>query len=101
VQEKYTMKPAPELDILVEEEVILDDVKLYSLVVFNDDINTFEHVIDTLIEYCGHTFEQAEQCTLIIHFKGKCAVKNGDFEELTPIRKAITDRGISAEILLR
>lgn len=95
------MKQAPAPDVFVEEEVILDDVKLYSLVVFNDDVNTFDHVIDTLIEYCGHTFEQAEQCTLIIHFKGKCAVKNGDFEELAPIRKAITGRGISAEILLR
>ena len=95
------MRQAPAPEVFVEEEVILDDVKLYSLVVFNDDVNTFDHVIDTLIEYCGHTFEQAEQCTLIIHFKGKCVVKNGDFEELAPIRKAITDRGISAEILLR
>ncbi len=95
------MRQAPAPEVYVEEEVILDDVKLYSLVVFNDDVNTFDHVIDTLIEYCGHTFEQAEQCTLIIHFKGKCAVKNGDFEELAPIREAITGRGISAEILLR
>ncbi len=95
------MRQAPSPEVFVEEEVILDDVKLYSLVVFNDDINTFDHVINTLIEYCDHTYEQAEQCTVIIHFKGKCAVKNGDFEELAPIRKAITGRGISAEILLK
>lgn len=95
------MKSAPDTEVLVEEEVVLDDVKLYSLVVFNDDVNTFDHVIETLVEYCGHTYEQAEQCTLIIHFKGKCAVKNGDYEELVPIRTAITDRGISAEIILR
>ena len=95
------MREAPAPEVFVEEEVILDDVKLYSLVVFNDEVNTFDHVIDTLIEYCDHTYEQAEQCTVIIHFKGKCAVKNGDFEELAPIRKAITGRGISAEILLR
>ncbi|ADQ16985.1 ATP-dependent Clp protease adaptor ClpS [Leadbetterella byssophila] len=95
------MKSAPETEVLVEEEVVLDDVKLYSLVVFNDDVNTFDHVIETLVEYCDHTYEQAEQCTLIIHFKGKCAVKNGDYEELVPIRTAITDRGISAEIILR
>jgi len=54
-----------------------------------------------LIEVCGHSFEQAEQCTLIIHYKGKCSVKNGDFEELKPVRDAICERGISAEILLR
>lgn len=95
------MRQAPAPEVWVDEEVILDDVKLYSLVVFNDDVNTFDHVIDTLIEYCDHTYEQAEQCTLIIHFKGKCAVKNGDFEELAPIRKAVTGQGISAEILLR
>ena len=95
------MRQAPSPEVIVDEEVVLDDVKLYSLVVFNDEVNTFDHVIDTLIEYCDHTYEQAEQCTVIIHFKGKCAVKNGDFEELAPIRKAITGRGISAEILLR
>ena len=54
-----------------------------------------------LIEVCGHSFEQAEQCTLIIHYKGKCSVKNGDFDELKPVRDAICERGISAEILLR
>lgn len=93
------MKITPEVEI--EEEIVLDDVKLYSLVVYNDDVNTFDHVIDALIQYCGHTFEQAEQCTLIIHFKGKCSVKIGDFEELEPVRTAITDNGISAEIILR
>ena len=97
------MKFAPEtdLEIKVEEEVEVDNIKLYAIVVFNDDVNTFDHVIDTLIEVCGHSFEQAEQCTLIIHYKGKCSVKNGDFEELKPVRDAICERGISAEILLR
>lgn len=95
------MKLAPNVEVEFEEEVVIDDVKLYSIVVYNDDVNTFDFVIDTLMEYCGHTLEQAEQCTLIIHFKGKCSVKNGDFEELVPIRTAMTDKGISAEILLR
>jgi ATP-dependent Clp protease adaptor protein ClpS len=97
------MKFAPETDIeiKVEEEVEVDNIKLYAIVVFNDDVNTFDHVIDTLIEVCGHSFEQAEQCTLIIHYKGKCSVKNGDFDELKPVRDAICERGISAEILLR
>jgi ATP-dependent Clp protease adaptor protein ClpS len=97
------MKFAPQTDVevLIEEEIVVDDVKLYSVVVFNDETNTFDHVIDTLIDVCEHSQEQAEQCTLIIHFKGKCSVKNGDFEELAPVRNAICQRGISAEILLR
>lgn len=95
------MKLAPEVSVDIEEEVVIEDVKLYSIVVYNDEVNTFDYVIDTLMEYCEHTFEQAEQCTLLIHFKGKCSVKNGDFEELEPVRTAITDRGISAEIILR
>ena len=70
-----------------------------SLVVYNDEVNTFDHVIDTLIKVCRHTPEQAEQCTLMVHYKGKCAVKAGSFEELTPMRQAICDRGISAEII--
>lgn len=97
------MKFAPQTDVevLIEEEIVVDEVKLYSVVVFNDETNTFDHVIETLIDVCEHSQEQAEQCTLIIHFKGKCSVKNGDFEELAPIRNAICQRGISAEILLR
>lgn len=69
------------------------------LVVFNDDFNTFEHVIRTLIHVCKHTPEQAEQCTWIIHYKGKCAVKTGSFEELQPMRQAICEQGIDAKIL--
>lgn len=97
------MKFAPEIQTEILEEVIdkEKEIKLYSIVVFNDDVNTFDFVIETLIELCEHTQEQAEQCTLIIHFKGKCSVKNGDFEELVPIRNAICQRGLSAEIMLR
>ncbi|MBC8109734.1 MAG: ATP-dependent Clp protease adaptor ClpS [Verrucomicrobia bacterium] len=82
---------------LVEEEVVNTD--LYDLVVFNDDVNTFEHVIRALIDVCRHEPEQAEQCTLIIHYKGKCTVKMGSFDELAPMRNAICKRGISAEVL--
>jgi ATP-dependent Clp protease adaptor protein ClpS len=70
----------------------------HDLIVFNDDVNTFDHVIDTLIDVCDHTPEQAEQCTLIIHYKGKCSVKMGDLDDLIPMRNAICDRGISAEV---
>jgi ATP-dependent Clp protease adaptor protein ClpS len=97
------MKYAPETEVEVLEEIITDEdqVKLYALVVFNDEVNTFEFVIESLIKVLGHSSEQAEQCTLIIHFKGKCAVKNGEYDDLKPFRTAITDRGISAEIILR
>ncbi len=83
-----------EVDVL--QEVI--DVDQYDLIVFNDEVNTFDFVIETLIDVCGHTAEQAEQCTLLIHFKGKCAVKKGTFEELTPMRNDICRRGIAAEV---
>jgi ATP-dependent Clp protease adaptor protein ClpS len=83
-----------ETDVL--EETV--ETELRSLVVFNDDVNTFDWVIDTLIEVCGHTPQQAEQCTLIVHFKGKCSVKEGEFEELAAMRTEICRRGISAEV---
>jgi ATP-dependent Clp protease adaptor protein ClpS len=88
---------APEVELLEEEDVATTEK--YDLVVFNDDVNTFDHVIDTLIKICRHTLEQAEQCTWLIHLKGKCTVKIGSFEELAPMRNAICNRGISAEVL--
>jgi ATP-dependent Clp protease adaptor protein ClpS len=85
-----------ETDTEILEKTVETD--LMKLVVYNDDVNTFEWVIDTLVEVCKHTSEQAEQCTLIIHFKGKCSVKEGEFEELASMRNEICRRGISAEI---
>ena len=76
--------------------VVTEDLK--DLVVYNDDFNTFEHVINTLIKVCKHSSEQAEQCTWIIHYKGKCAVKNGTFEELRPMKDSICEAGIDAKI---
>ncbi len=69
-----------------------------SLIVWNDEVNTFEWVIQTLMEVCGHSAEQAEQCAYIIHFQGKYAVKQGTYDELKPQCDAITDRGIGATI---
>ena len=69
-----------------------------SLIVWNDEVNTFEWVIETLMEVCGHTEAQAEQCAYIIHFRGKYAVKNGDYETLKPLCDAITEIGIGATI---
>lgn len=79
------------------ESIEITDVK--DLVVYNDDFNTFEHVINTLIKVCGHSNEQAEQCTWLIHFKGKCAVKTGSFDELKPMHEAICEAGIDAKIV--
>ncbi|MBC7486478.1 MAG: ATP-dependent Clp protease adaptor ClpS [Cytophagaceae bacterium] len=96
---QFNSKPLTwqEEDIAVLEQPQEEEKR--SLVVHNDEVNTFDHVIDTLIKVCRHTPEQAEQCTLMVHYKGKCAVKAGSFEELTPMRQAICDRGISAEII--
>jgi ATP-dependent Clp protease adaptor protein ClpS len=85
-----------EEEVLVEELVDLD---AYDLVVYNDDFNTFDHVANILVKVCKHTVEQAEQCTLIIHYKGKCAVKKGGYEELKPLCEAILDAGIQAAIV--
>jgi ATP-dependent Clp protease adaptor protein ClpS len=68
------------------------------LIVWNDEVNTFEWVIETLMEVCNHSIEQAEQCAYIIHFQGKYAVKNGNYEELKPLCDAITERGINATV---
>ncbi len=79
------------------EAVEITDVK--DLVVFNDDFNTFDHVINTLIRVCKHTPEQAEQCTLLIHFRGKCTVRSGSYDQLNPMREAICEAGIDAKII--
>ncbi|MEX2592200.1 MAG: ATP-dependent Clp protease adaptor ClpS [Anditalea sp.] len=85
-----------ELEVLLEDMV---DTEEYDLVVFNDDVNTFEHVTRILIKVCKHTQEQAEQCTVIIHYKGKCAVKKGSRNRLKPMCQSILDAGIQAAIL--
>lgn len=85
-----------EIELLLEE---LIDQEALDLLVFNDDVNTFEHVTQVLMKVCKHTHEQAEQCTLIIHYKGKCSVKKGSREELKPMCEAILDAGIQAAIV--
>jgi ATP-dependent Clp protease adaptor protein ClpS len=85
----------------LQEEVLLEEqiTDVHDLVVYNDEVNTFDHVIETLMNICEHSPEQAEQCTLIIHHKGKCSVKNGEFEFLKELRTLICQKGISAEVL--
>jgi len=83
-------------DFATLEVTITEDLK--DLVVYNEDINTFEHVINTLIKVCKHTAEQAEQCTWIIHYKGRCSVKKGTYDELRPMKDSICEAGIDAKI---
>ena len=83
-----------------EEEVdVLENVDIENtLIIHNDEVNTFDWVIETLVDVCKHTWEQAEQCAYIIHHRGKYAVKHGNFTMLKPMKDAITDRGIDATI---
>jgi ATP-dependent Clp protease adaptor protein ClpS len=87
-------RPEEESDVMVEE--LVDAPRC--LIVYNDDVNTFDFVIETLVKVCQHDPVQAEQCTYIIHFNGKCPVKNGTFDELRPMCEAILERGITAKI---
>ncbi len=84
-----------------KEEMLVETAEQFpfSLIVWNDDVNTFEWVITSLMEVCGHTEEQAEQCALIIHYNGKYAVKEGEYSDLKPMCEALLERGISATIV--
>lgn len=82
----------------VIDDVLVDTDSPFQLIVWNDDVNTFEWVIESLIEICHHSHEQAEQCAFLIHHKGKYAVKQGSYEKLKPMCEAITDRGIGATV---
>ncbi|NMH26949.1 ATP-dependent Clp protease adaptor ClpS [Flavobacterium silvaticum] len=81
---------------LAEHEVLAGQNEI---IIYNDDVNTFDHVIETLIRVCSHTAEQAEQCSLIIHYKGKCTVKTGELPELKLQCTALLEAGLSAEIV--
>lgn len=85
----------------VSEKVKVDTKEKQNneIVLYNDDVNTFDHVIETLIYACDHTPEQAEQCSLLVHYKGKCTVKTGDFEDLKPRCSKLLEAGLSAEIV--
>lgn len=87
--------------IETEETTVLEEVVLTDkaeLIVYNDDYNTFDWVIESFMEICGHTYEQSEQLSLIVHFKGKAAVKTGSMDELKPMKDALVERGLSAVI---
>ena len=81
-----------------ETDVLTATGENCTLIIWNDEVNTFEWVIETLMKICGHSQEQAEQCSMIIHTKGKYAVKEGSYDILKPQCDAITERGINATI---
>ncbi|MGB1104300.1 MAG: ATP-dependent Clp protease adaptor ClpS [Crocinitomicaceae bacterium] len=87
-------------EVEFDEQVAVNEQTVYSknLVIYNDDVNTFDHVIDSLVKVCKHEVIQAEQCTWIIHYNGKCAVKEGDMDALLPMRRALNEHGIDAKI---
>ncbi|MCK5401093.1 MAG: ATP-dependent Clp protease adaptor ClpS [Flavobacteriaceae bacterium] len=89
-----TKEKALEQLLVNEKEQNLNEIVLY-----NDDVNTFDHVIETLIYACDHTSEQAEQCSLIVHYKGQCTVKTGVYDDLEPRCTMLLDAGLSAEII--
>lgn len=85
----------------IRERVSVQEVtaKNNEIIVYNDDVNTFDHVIETLMRVCEHTAEQAEQCSLIVHYNGKCTVKTGPLNKLKPQCTQLLEAGLSAEII--
>ena len=84
----------------IKEQVSVEELlsSNYEIILFNDDVNTFDHVIDTLIAVCKHEPLQAEQCALLVHYTGKCAVKTGSYKELEPLCSKLLEADLSAEI---
>tara|TARA_R110002124_G_scaffold77219_9_gene206845 strand:+ start:6768 stop:7043 length:276 start_codon:yes stop_codon:yes gene_type:complete len=82
-----------------EVDVLEKEVNQHEIVLFNDDVNTFDHVIDSLIDVCEHTLEQAEQCSILVHYKGKCTVKTGEYKDLKPRCSKLLQLGLSAELV--
>lgn len=89
---KHQTEQSEDVDVAEKEH------DLYQLIVWNDDVNTFDWVAKTLVDICEMEEVQAEQCSIIIHYKGKCAVKHGDFSTLRKKCEAIIDRGINATV---
>ncbi|CAI9429908.1 ATP-dependent Clp protease adaptor protein ClpS [Candidatus Ornithobacterium hominis] len=89
----FQHKTEKEIDVLSLEK------ELNKIILYNDDINTFDHVIESLIHVCEHNELQAEQCAMIVHYNGRCDVKSGSYEDLKPRCSALLERGLSAEIV--
>ena len=94
------MDPVESPELLEQEiiEVVLKEEAVKALILYNDDVNTFEFVTESLIKVCEHDALQADQCTYLVHYAGKCVVKNGTFKKLKPLCEALLERGLSAKI---
>ena len=86
-------------EVLEKVKTGTKEEKLHEIILYNDDHNTFDYVIEVLITVCDHTPEQAEQCSLLVHYKGKCGVKTGTYDELEPKCSLLLDAGLTAEIV--
>ena len=82
-----------------EVDVLEQEVNQHEIILYNDDVNTFDFVIHSLINVCDHTTEQAEQCTYLVHYKGKCTVKTGELDDLKPRCSKLLELGLSAELV--
>ena len=86
-------------EVLEKVDVQEEQSQFHEIILYNDDVNTFDFVIESLIKVCDHSPIQAEQCTYLVHFKGKCAVKSGEYKELEPKCSKLLELGLSAEII--
>ena len=91
---QHQVETQTEVLLELEEQIVADK----QIILYNDDFNTFDHVIEALINVCKHDPIQAEQCTFLVHYKGKCSVKKGSYEELEPMCTALLERNLTAEI---
>ncbi|MEI6019599.1 MAG: ATP-dependent Clp protease adaptor ClpS [Bacteroidota bacterium] len=91
----YTAPEVLEQEVV---ETVIKDEAVKALLLYNDDFNTFDFVTESLIKVCKHDALQAEQCTYLVHYTGKCVVKNGTFKKLKPLCEALLERGLSAKI---
>ncbi|NVK73881.1 MAG: ATP-dependent Clp protease adaptor ClpS [Oceanospirillaceae bacterium] len=95
---RMAWNPAPEEKEITQVAVLEKEDRENVIVLYNDDVNTFDYVIDCLIDICEHTLEQAQQCTMLVHYKGKCEVLSGSLKKLEPRCSALLEAGLSAEI---
>lgn len=95
VQEIFMTKEKIQEDV----DILEQEVNQHEIILFNDDVNTFDYVIDSLVSVCEHTLEQAEQCAYLVHYKGKCAVKTGELKELKSRCTQLLNLGLSAEVI--
>jgi len=87
-----------DFDVLIDESILTELANKYSLILWNDDYNTFDHVIECLRIICKHEEKQAEQCAMIVHSKGKCQIKSGELQELQDMKDHLIDQGLSVTI---